>query len=119
MEICMYKKYVFYLMLLFCYNIKASLAVRSMDEQNRWVVPFDSQMTFFDLKKEIQKASGIPAEQQELLYGGRLIFFKDNESVEPFKLEHANHIKVRVVAARAAKAPVIKASDDLTKIGKA
>ncbi|AGO10327.1 AaceriABL129Wp [[Ashbya] aceris (nom. inval.)] len=71
--------------------------------QNRWEVSVEASGSVGELKQEIAKVSEIPAENQRLIYSGKIL--KDDQTVESYKIAdgHAIHL-VRSGGGKAAPA---------------
>ncbi|SCW03297.1 LAFE_0G07338g1_1 [Lachancea fermentati] len=60
--------------------------------QNKWDVSVEPSSSVAELKEAISKVSEIPAENQRLIFSGKIL--KDDQSVESYKIEdgHAIHL---------------------------
>lgn len=69
-----------------------SITVHIKSGQNKWDVTIDPSKTVSEFKEEIARVSEIPADNQRLIYSGKIL--KDDQTVESYKIQegHAIHL---------------------------
>lgn len=69
-----------------------SITVQIKSGQNKWEVSIEPTATVTAFKEEISKVSQIPAENQRLIYSGKIL--KDDQTLDFYKLQdgHAVHL---------------------------
>ncbi|AMD20280.1 HDL464Wp [Eremothecium sinecaudum] len=69
-----------------------AITINIKSGQNKWEVKIEPSSTVAELKEEIHNASGIAAENQRLIYSGKIL--KDDQTVESYKIVdgHAVHM---------------------------
>ncbi|CEP61314.1 ubiquitin domain-containing protein DSK2 LALA0_S03e00100g [Lachancea lanzarotensis] len=69
-----------------------SITIHVKSGQNKWDVSIDPTGSIDDLKKAIAGLSEIPAENQRLIYSGKIL--KDDQTIESYKIQdgHAIHL---------------------------
>ncbi|SCU89870.1 LAFA_0E21528g1_1 [Lachancea sp. 'fantastica'] len=69
-----------------------SITIHVKSGQNKWEVSIDPSSSIDDLKKAVAELSEIPAENQRLIYSGKIL--RDDQTVESYKIQdgHAIHM---------------------------